>query len=130
MLFGGVTMKELSSFPSEDGHIESILIGVDTVKVSFQTWDARQLVLLFENVCSVEAHHAVYGDIGAYEECTIDGETKQYCFYDSWDDGEKVVLKIQAESLRIYQVGNSGAVNSALFDVGYDYIGNQELEIT
>lgn len=35
--------KNLDSFPSEDGHIESILIGFDQVKVSFQTWDSKKL---------------------------------------------------------------------------------------
>lgn len=41
-------MIERESFPAEDGHIENILIGFDQIKVSFQTWDARQMVLLFE----------------------------------------------------------------------------------
>ncbi len=32
-------IEKKNSFPAEDGHIESIWIGVDQVKVSFQTWD-------------------------------------------------------------------------------------------
>ncbi len=34
-------MKELKSFSECDGHIESILIGWRIVKVSFQTWSAK-----------------------------------------------------------------------------------------
>ncbi len=33
----------LSSFPAEDGHIESVLIGVQEVKVSFQKWRGKNL---------------------------------------------------------------------------------------
>lgn len=34
-------MKELNTFSECDGHIESVLIGCETVKVSFQTWDGK-----------------------------------------------------------------------------------------
>lgn len=34
-------INRLDCFPAEDGHIESVLIGVEKVKVSFQTWAKR-----------------------------------------------------------------------------------------
>lgn len=43
-------MKELQQFPECDGHIESILIGCRMVKVSFQTWNAKRLVLIYDDV--------------------------------------------------------------------------------
>ncbi len=33
-------VRKLDSFPAEDGHIESVLVGVQEVKVSFQDWRA------------------------------------------------------------------------------------------
>lgn len=117
-------MHKIDSFPSEDGHIESILIGADVVKVSFQTWNCRQLLLIFHEVDSVEAYHAVNEDIGEYKEVVLTQNRKQYEFYSLWED--RVVLMIKAQSLELYQVGSNGEINSALFDVGYDYIGGQE----
>ena len=38
-------IERKDSFPAEDGHIESILIGVEQVKISFQTWDAKSWYL-------------------------------------------------------------------------------------
>lgn len=46
-------MKELKLFSECDGHIESILIGYSNVKVSFQTWDCRKLVLIYNEVESI-----------------------------------------------------------------------------
>ena len=43
-------VNRLSSFPAEDGHIESVLIGVQEVKVSFHDWRERKLVILFHDV--------------------------------------------------------------------------------
>ncbi len=123
-----MNIEKKSSFPAEDGHIESILIGVDTVKVSFQTWDARKLVLIFQNVETVWSSHSVYGDISGFE--TACGDTfKKYIFYSAWYDKEnedKQVLLIEAENMKIVQVGDGAKLNSAVFDVGYEYIGNQE----
>ena len=42
-----------NSFPVADGHIESILIGCDDVKVSFQSWNAKKIVIIFRNCCGV-----------------------------------------------------------------------------
>ena len=115
------------SFPSEDGHIESILIGADTLKLSFQTWNSRQLILIFEDIEEVVSCNAVYGDIGEYREVDLGDGRKQYLFYSSWSDETESVLSINAGGLKIYQVGENGGINSALFDVGYDYIGNQDI---
>ena len=43
-------VRKLDSFPAEDGHIESVLVGVQEVKVSFQDWRGRKLVILFHDV--------------------------------------------------------------------------------
>ena len=122
-------IEKRDSFPAEDGHIESILIGVDQVKVSFQTWDAGKLVLIFDNVEKVISSHAVYGDIGGFEVISGENGMKEYIFYSSWYDknGEnKEVLSIEAEKMNIFQVGTGAEINSAMFDVGYEYIGDQE----
>ena len=59
--------RKKDSFPAEDGHIESILIGVDQVKVSFQTWDSRKLIFIFDNVDIIISSHSVYGDISGFK---------------------------------------------------------------
>lgn len=43
-------MRELKTFPAADGHIESVLIGFRKVKISFQTWDRKKLVLIYDDV--------------------------------------------------------------------------------
>lgn len=116
-------MKECNIFPECDGHIESILIGYDTVKVSFQTWDARKLVLIYQDVESVKEESAVFGDISTYTISIISDGTKKYEFFDPDD---RLVLAIQAGSMKIFEVGENAQINSALFDVGYDYIGDQD----
>lgn len=55
-------MKKVDSFPAADGHIESILIGAWKVKVSFQTWDRRQLVLIYSDVKNVISFNSIYHD--------------------------------------------------------------------
>ena len=118
---------QCDTFPAEDGHIESILIGADSLKVSFQTWNNRQLVLIFEEIGEVVSCNAVYGDIGEFRMVDLGESRTQYLFYSAWSDEEKPILSISAKELRIYQVGEEGGINSALFDVGYDYIGNQDI---
>lgn len=121
--------KKLDSFPSEDGHIESILIGFDKVKVSFQTWDSKKLVLLFYNVENIISSNSVYGDIGEFKIVAGSTELKKYIFYSSWSDQNNEytkVLQIEAQKMEIFQTGTNAEINSALFDVGYDYIGDQK----
>lgn len=116
-------------FPAEDGHIESILIGVEKAKVSFQTWDSRELVLLFDNVESILSSHSVYGDIGEFKIIPGKSGLKKYVFYSAWFDenhDEREVLSIEAEKMEIFQVGTAADINSAIFDVGCEYIGGQE----
>lgn len=121
-------LEKKENFPSEDGHIESILIGVDKVKISFQTWDSRKLVLIFDEVEKVTSSHSVYGDIGEFRVVPINEGLNQYIFYSSWyhEQGEmQEVLLIEAKEMEIFQVGTGAENNSAVFDVGYEYIGNQ-----
>ena len=122
-------LEKKDSFPAEDGHIESILIGVDQVKISFQTWDCKKLVFIFDNVEKVISTQSVYGDIGEFQVSNGENGLKKYIFYSSWNDEneeDKEVLSIEAEKMEIFQVGTGAKINSALFNVGYDYIGNQQ----
>lgn len=116
-------MKELKSFSECDGHIESILIGCRTVKVSFQTWNAKKLVLIYDDVESVKEQNSVFGDISEYTTAKTDDEYTQYEFFDANNNS---VLSILAKSVRIFETGENADINSALFDVGYEYIGGQE----
>lgn len=118
-------MKKIKNFPKEDGHIESILIGYGIVKVSFQTWDCRQLILIYSDVEELHEHNSVFGDIGQYIEDKLANNFTRYKFKDA-DDA--IVLEIEAKSLDIIEVGHNADINTALFDVGYDYIGNQTLK--
>lgn len=115
-------MKEQNSFSECDGHIESVLIGCQTVKVSFQTWNAKKIVLIYDDVERVEEQHAVFGDISDYiEKRANDGLIK----YEFWDVNDEVVLSILAKSVKIYEVGENADIDSALFHLGCDYIGGQ-----
>ncbi len=121
-------IQKLDFFPTEDGHIESILIGVDCVKVSFQTWDSRKLVLIYKEVENIRATHAVYEDIGNFHAELVNSELSRFIFYSAWEpqqNSEQEVLLIEAKEMNIYQVGLNADINSAVFDVGYEYIGNQ-----
>lgn len=115
-------MKELKVFPECDGHIESIVIGCGSAKVSFQTWDCRKLVLIYDEVESINDKSSVFCDIGEYKTIKLEDGFTKYGFYDV--DGT-LILDILAKSIRIFEVGNMADINSALFDVGYDYVGNQ-----
>ncbi len=122
-------IEKKEHFPAEDGHIESILIGAGQVKVSFQTWDARKFVLIFENVERIVSTHAVYGDISRYEVLSGSDKGTRYIFYSTWhdeDQEEKGVLWIDAEKMEIFQVGIEAELNAAIFDVGYGYVGGQK----
>ena len=122
-------IEKKDSFPAEDGHIESILIGVDQVKVSFQTWDSRKLVFIFDNVDTVLSSHSVYGDISEFKVIPNKDNVKKYIFYSAWYDEnreDKEVLSIEAEKMEIFQVGIGAEINSAIFDVGYEYVGEQK----
>ena len=62
-------MKKLDSFPAEDGHIESVLIGVQIIKVSFQDWKGRRLVIIFQDTLEFQGYDSeeqsiLYQDIG------------------------------------------------------------------
>ena len=122
-------MTEKTFFSSNDGHIESIIIGVCQVKVSFQTWDGTQLVLIFNGAENVTSSNSVYCDMGEfYVREQADG-LNRYIFEDAWGDSEnhapKICLEIEARELKIYEAGKSEDINSALFDVGTDFVGGQ-----
>lgn len=118
---------KMDSFPSDDGHIESVLIGCEDVKVSFQTWDSKALVIIFRDTESVFSSHSVYGDIGGFACSELENGMKRYYFKDAYTD--ETVLEIVVKFIEIYNTGIAVDINSALFDVGYDYIGNQNNNI-
>ena len=121
-------IERKDNFAAEDGHIESILIGVDQVKISFQTWDSKKLVLIFDNVEKVISSHSVYDDIGEFQICSAGNGLNNYIFYSAWDEDreKKELLSIEAEKMDIFQVGIDAEINAAIFDVGYEYVGNQK----
>ena len=124
-----MVIEKKDSFPAEDGHIESILIGVDQVKISFQTWDSRKLIFIFDNVEMVISSHSVYEDIGRFEVISVRNGITKYIFYSAWHNEkkeDKEVLLIEAEKMEIFQVGIEAEINSAIFDVGYEYVGGQK----
>ena len=48
---------QLDSFPSEDEHIESVLIGCNDTKVSFQTWNGKALTIIFRTSIRYQKFH-------------------------------------------------------------------------
>lgn len=117
-----ISHKRIKNFPESDGHIKSILIGLRVAKVSFQTRDSPKLVLIYNDVESVEEQNFVFGDIAQYTETKMENGFIKYSFEDSYG---YVVLNIFTQSIRIFKVGNNADINCALFDVEFDYIGNQ-----
>lgn len=119
-----VNMRKIDSFPAADGHIESILMGAWQMKISFQTWDNRKLILIYNDVKSVTSLNSVYYDIGEFCIKEIENKQFEYKFYNSPD--KNIVLQIQAGSMEIYDTEEFASdINAALFKVGYSYIGNQ-----
>lgn len=121
-------IRMLDSFPAEDGHIESILIGVQVIKVSFRDWKGRKLVIIFQDVeafhgCDSEEQSILYHDIGEFAVRELEKELKEYRFVGSWD--EQAFFSIKAKAIEIYEVGVTTNSNSALFEMGLEYIGGQ-----
>lgn len=92
------------------------------MKVSFQTWDCRKLVLIYDEVDSINDQSSVFRDIGLYETTKLESGFTQYTFYDT---DNNLILDILAKSIQIFEVGDTADINSALCDVGYDYVGDQ-----
>ena len=115
-------MEELKNFSPYDGHIASILIGCGTAKISFRTWDAKKLVIIYDGVESIRESHAVFNDIAEYRATADGGELTGYEFFDT---DSAPVLSLIAESAKIYKVGENAEADEALFDAGTEYIGGQ-----
>ena len=121
-------VRKLVSFPAEDGHIESVLVGVQEVKVSFQDWRGSKLVILFHDV---EEFHGIDSseqcilnqDIGEFITCKLDKEFNEYRFVGAWD--KNTFLKIKGKRMEIYEVGTTKYVDAALFELDLSFIGNQ-----
>ena len=123
----------MAAFSSHDGHIESIVIGAGQVKVSFQTWNCIELVLIFDDVAEV-FNTATMTDIGDFSviktgiqtEDGLAGGGFSDTFIGSWDND--CILRIVAKSMKIYELGCAQNDSVALFDVGLDYLGGQCLD--
>ena len=88
----------------------------------------KKLVLIFDNVERVISSHSVYGDIGGFQVDSDGNGLRKYIFYSAWyeESGvDKEVLSIEAEKMEIFHAGTGAEINSALFDVGYEYVGSQ-----
>ena len=123
-------IMKLDSFPAEDGHIESVLIGVQVIKVSFQDWKGRRLVIIFQDTlgiqgCDSEEQSILYQDIGEFSVKELGNELKEYRFVGAWDD--KAFLNIKAKAIEIYEVGAITDWNTALFEMDLEYIGGQQI---
>lgn len=102
-------MRELSDFSSHDGHIERVIVDTGQVKVSFQTWNCADLVLIFDDVTEVYST-ASMADIGNFSAITTEIEIEDraekdfflYTFLDAWDNTP--VLRVTAKSMKIYEV--------------------------
>lgn len=119
-------MQPLNFFACEDGHIESIVVGVSTVKLSYQIWDCRKLVLIYRGVQELHQKNAIGVDIGEYRITQRENHLTEYAFFDSWDN-EKVLSILAEGAAEIYVVGKEADINAALYDVGFDYVGDQVL---
>jgi len=125
-------VRKLESFPAEDGHIESVLVGVQEIKVSFQDWKGRKLVIIFHDVEEFHGFDSceqciLNQDIGGFTICRTADKLNEYCFVGAWD--EKTFLKIKGKKMEIYEVGIAKDIESALFDLDLNYIGGQLPEI-
>ena len=117
-----VMRKKLDTFPAEDGHIESILVGCNDVKLSFQTWNEKAIVIIFRECGKMISEHSVKGDVGRFECEKTTNELNTYSFYDASTD--ELILCISAQSMELYEVGVTEDINGALMDVGYGYLGS------
>lgn len=123
-------IKKLDSFPAEDGHIESVLIGVQVIKVSFQDWKGRRLVIIFQDTLEIQGYDSeeqsiLYQDIGEFSVKKLGNELNEYRFIGAWDD--KAFLSIKAKIIEIYEVGAITDWNTALFEMDLEYIGGQQV---
>lgn len=84
----------------------------------------KKLVFIYADVESIKEQNSVFGDISEYTITKGNDEFIQYAFFSVDDD---LVLSILAKSVKVFEVGENADINSALFDIGYEYIGDQEL---
>lgn len=83
--------------------------------------------MTYNDVESITSSESVYHDIDAYDIDQTSNNKFIYTFYNSKNSSElKAVLTIYAGTMEIYETGKLASdINSALFDVGYDYVGDQ-----
>ena len=113
-------MDDFKKFTFADGHIESISIEKDNVKVSFRRWDEKQFTFVFTESC-YQLSNCSYQEIGgvvieplkkgiskeldyafvAYREHEIPSIIR---FFEAWED--KCVFTIVARAVDIVECGD------------------------
>ncbi len=94
--------------------------------MSFQTWDSRRLVLIYDNVENLYENDAVFTDIGGY---TVEKLDEEYSIFKFYDNDNLEILSIKAVSVKILETGGRAGINDALFDVGTNYVGGQNIDL-
>ena len=121
-----IGLKKLDELPFYNGHIASIVVGNEDVKVSFQTDEEkvrRKIVILFRNVESIESKQPICGRIGAFTENANDNNTIKYEFRAV--DTDKVVCSITAEKIEVYYRAHSISLDIALRNFDFTFVGDQ-----
>ncbi len=121
-------VRKLDSFTAEDGHIESVLVGEENMKVSFLDWKERKIVIIFYDVeefhgADTSEQSIIGQDIGDFMIRTMENDLYEYCFIGAWD--ENAFLKIKAKCMEIYDVGVERGVDAALFEMDLSFIGDK-----
>lgn len=135
-------MNEFKKFAFEDGYIESILIGVDVVKIAYQRWDNKQFNFIFKGSSYLLNNNGIYGDIGEVKIALLEKGVSQtfddlldsyagdpplclITFFDSWND--RAVLTLAAHSIHLIDCGDSSEINAALYNIDeQQFLGGQQ----
>ena len=123
---GNIGLTKLDELPFNNGHIASIVVGNEDVKVSFQTDEEnvrRKIAILFRNVKSIESKQPICGRIGAFTENANDNNTIKYEFRAV--DTDKVVCSITAEKIEVYYRAHSISLDIALRNFDFTFVGDQ-----
>ena len=123
---GNIGLTKLDELPFNNGHIASIVVGNEDVKVSFQTDEEkvrRKIAILFRNVESIESKQPICGRIGTFTETANDNDTVKYAFRAA--DTDEVVCSITAEKMDVYYRARSISLDIALHNIDYTFVGDQ-----
>lgn len=117
--------RKINTLNASDGHIESILIGYGQVKICFQTWDRRRVIIIYNGVTDVEDRQSVNRDVSFYSSHNYTETLIEFRYVDG--DNENM-LRIVAESVEMLKLDERGDINDALYNIDYMYIGGQQIQ--